>query len=158
MEGRGLENFQKKQKHSKFHKCPKSFPKVCKRVLNMFWGKFFEKFFLPRVPWRVGFSKISKKNRKNSKFQKCPKSFPKVSKRVFNKLWGDVFENFFAQCSISVFLDFKLWVQIPELGNTSSVFRHNTQQTFFLHSRHSQYTQSHFRISGLKIMTSDSST
>ena len=33
----------------------------------------------------------------------------------------------------------------------SSVFRNNTQQTFFLHSRHSQYTQSLFRISGLKI-------
>ena len=30
---------------SKFQKCPKVFPKVSKRVLNMFWGKFFEKFY-----------------------------------------------------------------------------------------------------------------
>ena len=40
----------------------------------------------------------------------------------------------------------------------SSVLRHNTQQTFFLHSSHSQYTQFHFRCSGLKIVSSDSRT
>ena len=37
----------------------------------------------------------------------------------------------------------------------SSVFRHNNQQTFFLHSRQSQNTQFHFRFSGLKIVSSD---
>ena len=40
----------------------------------------------------------------------------------------------------------------------SSVLRHNTQQTFFLHSRHSQYTQFHFRCSGLKNVSSGSRT
>ena len=70
---------------SKFQKCPKSFPKVSKRVLNVFWGKFFEKFFLPSVPWRVEFSKIFKKI--FSKFQKCPKVFPKVSKRVLGRFF-----------------------------------------------------------------------
>ena len=29
---------------SKFRKCPKSLPKASKRVLNVFWGKLFEKF------------------------------------------------------------------------------------------------------------------
>ena len=91
MEGRVFENFQ--IFFSKFQKCPKSFPKVSKRVLNVFWGKFFEKFFLPSVPWRVEFSKIFEK-KIFSKFQKCPKVFSKVSKRVLNMFWGKVFEKF----------------------------------------------------------------
>ena len=37
---------------SNFQKCPKVFPKVSKRVLNMFWGNLFEKF-LPSFPRRV---------------------------------------------------------------------------------------------------------
>ena len=44
-EGRVFENFQKNQKNSKFQKCQKSFPKVSKRVLYVFWGNFFEKFY-----------------------------------------------------------------------------------------------------------------
>ena len=59
---------------------------------------------------------------------------------------------------ISDFLDLKLWVQIPEPKTLRSVFRHKKQQTFFLHSRHNQYTRSHFRFSGTKIMSSDSRT
>ena len=84
--------FLKIKKFSKFQKCPKSFPKVSKRVLNMFWGKFSENF-LPSVPWRVETSKIFKK--KFSKLQKCPKLFPKISKRVLNLFWVKFFENFF---------------------------------------------------------------
>ena len=60
--------------------------------------------------------------------------------------------------SISEFLDLKLRVQIPELKSMSSVFRHKTQQIFFLHSRRSEYTQLHFRCSGIKILSSDSRT
>ena len=41
-----------KQVFSKFQKCPKVFPKVSKRVLNVFWGKLFENF-LPSFPRRV---------------------------------------------------------------------------------------------------------
>ena len=37
-------------------------------------------------------------------------------------------------------------------------FRHNTQQCFFLHLRHSQFTQFHFRFCGLKILSWDSRT
>ena len=78
MEGRVFENFQ--FFFSKFQKGPKSFPKVSKRVLNLFWVNFFEKFFLPSVAWRVEFSKIFKKiyfqNSKNA--QKCSQKYPKV--------------------------------------------------------------------------------
>ena len=90
VEGRVFENFQKKI-FSKFQKCPKSFPKISKRVLNVFWGKLFEKI-LPSFPWKVESSKIFKKIKKVSKFLKCPKSFPKISKRVLNVFWGKLFE------------------------------------------------------------------
>ena len=43
-EGRVFENFQKNGKNSKFQKCPKSFPKVSTRVLNMLCGDFSEFF------------------------------------------------------------------------------------------------------------------
>ena len=46
MECRVFENFQKNIS-SKFQKCPKVFSKVSKRVLNLFWVKFFENFFCP---------------------------------------------------------------------------------------------------------------
>ena len=99
--------FLKIKKFSKFQKCPKSFPKVSKRVLNMFWGKFSENF-LPSVPWRVKSSKLFKKIEKLSKFQKGPKTFPKVSKRVLNMFWGEFFEKlFFAQCSMETSKIFK---------------------------------------------------
>ena len=62
------------------------FPKVSKRVLNMFWGKLFEKF-LPSFPWNVESSKIFKKkyfqNSKNA--QKCSQNYPNVFE-------GDFFE------------------------------------------------------------------
>ena len=77
VEGRVFENFQKKI-FSKFQKGPKSFPKVSKRVLNTFWGEFFEKLFFAQCSMET--SKIFKKD--ISKFHKCPKVFPKVSKRV----------------------------------------------------------------------------
>ena len=79
MEGRVFENFLKNQKTLKIQKCPKSFPKVSKPVLNMFWGKLFEKF-LPSFHGMSSLRKFSKKI--FSKFQNCPKVFPKVSKRV----------------------------------------------------------------------------
>ena len=78
MEGRVFEKFLKNQKILKIQKCPKSFPKVSKPVLNMFWGNFFEKF-LPSFPWNVESSKISKKYFQNSKIaQKCSQKYPNV--------------------------------------------------------------------------------
>ena len=91
LEGRVFKNFQKTF-FSKFQKCPKSFPKVSKRVLNVFWGKFFDDFFAQCSAE----SRIFQNFQKNifSKFQKCPKSFPKVSKRVLNLLWVKFFKIF----------------------------------------------------------------
>ena len=79
MEGRVFENFLKNQKILKIQKCPKSFPKVSKPVLNMFWGKLFEKF-LPSFPWNVESSTIFKKLYfQNSKIaQKCSQKYPNV--------------------------------------------------------------------------------
>ncbi len=94
MQGRDFEMFSKNQKNFKIAKIPKSFPKVSKRVLNMLWGSFFEKTFLPSVPCRVDFEMFSK-NRKFFKIQKSPKSCPKVSKRVLNMFWGIFFWKFF---------------------------------------------------------------
>ena len=91
MEGRVFENFQNFF-FSKFQKCPKSFPKVSKCVLNLFWVKFSEKFFCPVFCGGSSFRKFSKKI--FSKFQKCPKVFPKVSKRVLNMFWGKFLEKF----------------------------------------------------------------
>ena len=85
MECRVFETFQKKiKKFSKITpKTHQTVPKESKSVLNMFLGKFFEKF-LPNFPWKVESSKIFKKIKKSLKFRKGPKSFPKVSKRVLN--------------------------------------------------------------------------
>ena len=83
---------------SKFQKCPKSFPKVSKRVLNVFGANFSKIFFAQcSVEGRV-FKNFHKKYFQNSK--KCPKVFSKVSKRVLNMFWGKIFEKFYAQCSM----------------------------------------------------------
>ena len=78
MEGRVFENFP--IFFSKFQKCPKSFPKVSKRVLNVFWGKLFEIFFAQgSVEGRV-FENFHKKYFQNSKnAQKCSQKYPNVS-------------------------------------------------------------------------------
>ena len=66
---------------SKFQKGPKSVLKISKRVLNMFWGKIFEKIYAQcSMEGRV-FENFPK-NQKILKIQKCPKVFPKLSKRV----------------------------------------------------------------------------
>ena len=84
MEGRvfKIKNF------SKFQKGPKSFPKMSKRVLNMFWGNFFEKNFLPSVPWRVesSKSKIFQNSKKAQNLsQKCPNVFWTCFGVIFSK-------------------------------------------------------------------------
>ena len=90
--------FKKNKEFSKFQKSRKSLPKVSKRVLNLFWGKFFKKTSQCSMEARV----LENFRQKMSKFQKCPKSFPKASKRVLNMFWGEFFGKFFAQCSMDV--------------------------------------------------------
>ena len=86
MEGRVFENFQKKiRKVSKFQKCPKSFLKVSKRVLNVFCGKSFGKF-LPSFRWNVESSKIFKFFF-FFKIPKMPKSVPKRIQTCFRVIF-----------------------------------------------------------------------
>ena len=93
MEGRVFENFQKKI-FSKFQKCPKSFTKKSKRVLNVFWGDF-SKIFCPVFHGWSSFQKFSKKSKKfQNSNQKRTKPFPKESKSVWNMFWGIFFEKF----------------------------------------------------------------
>ena len=63
-----LENFEKNQKTLNFQERPKLFPKESKRVLNMFWGKFFEQFFCPVFRGESRLRNFSKK------FKKCENS------------------------------------------------------------------------------------
>ena len=136
MECRVFENFQKNIS-SKFQKCPKVFSKVSKRVLNMFWGKLFEKF-LPSFPWNVESSKIFKKN--IFKIPKMPKSVPKSIQTCFELVLGSNFsKNFYAQCSVEgrVFENFrkKNIFKIPKmpksvLKSIQTCFDNVLRQTF----------------------------
>ena len=79
MEGRVFENF-KKYIYSKIQKGRKLFPKVSKRVLNMFWGKFFGKF-LPIFRGVSSLPKFSKKLKKcqiSKNVQNCSQKCPNV--------------------------------------------------------------------------------
>ena len=91
MDGRVFEKFQKKISNSR--KGPKSFPKVSKRVLDVFWGKLFEKCFAQFcMEGRV--LENFQKNQKKSNFLKRPKSSPKESKRVSIVFWDNFSEKF----------------------------------------------------------------
>ena len=82
-------------------KCPKSFPKVSKHVLNMFWVNFFKNFFFAQCSMEGRVFENFQTIRKFLKNAKMPKSFPKVSKHVLNMFWVNFFKKkFFAQCSM----------------------------------------------------------
>ena len=85
---------------SKFQKCPKSFPNVSKRVLNVFWGQIFEKNFMSRVPRRVESQKNFKKIKKISKNPKMPKIVPKRIQTCFDCNLGQFSRKIFAQFSM----------------------------------------------------------
>ena len=75
-------NRKKNRKNLKTRKCPKTFLKVSKQVLNLFWGDFFGK----NCPVHPGESKLGKtpKNWKNLQFFKMPK---KRSQKQSNMFW-----------------------------------------------------------------------
>ena len=95
MEGRVFENFQ--FFFSKFQKCPKSFPKVSKRVLNVFWGKLFENFFAQCSVEGQVFEKIQNFI---FKIPKMPKSVPKSIQTCFEHVLWKIFRKIFAQFSM----------------------------------------------------------
>ena len=83
---------------SKFQKGPKSFPKISKRVLNLFWVKFFENFFAQcSLEGRV-FENFQQKN--IFKIPKMPKSVPKSLQTCFEHVLGQTFRKIFAQFSM----------------------------------------------------------
>ena len=96
--GSSLPTFSKKiKKVSNFLKRPKSFPKVSKRVLNVFWGKFFENFFAQCSVER----RVFKNFQKNIfKIPKMPKSVPKTIQTCFERVLGQTFRKIFAQFSM----------------------------------------------------------
>ena len=83
---------------SKFQKGPKSFPKISKRVLNLFWVKFFEKNFCPVFRGGSSFRKFSRK--KIFKIPKMPKSVPKSLQTCFEHVLGQTFRKSSAQFSM----------------------------------------------------------
>ena len=86
--GSSLRKFSKKSKNfSKLQKSLKSFPKMSKRVLNMFWGIFFEKFFAQcSMEGRV-FENFQK-NQKFSKIPNKPKIVPITVQKCFEHILG----------------------------------------------------------------------
>ena len=93
--------FKKIKKFPKFQKCPKSFPKVCKHVLHMFWGKLSEKF----CPVFHGMSSLRKFSKKFIfKIPKMPKSVPKSIQTCFEhvlwKLFWKIFAQFYMECPV----------------------------------------------------------
>ena len=107
------------------------FPKVSKRVLNMFWGKFFEKF-LPSFPWNVESSKIFKK--KLFKIPKTPKSVPKSIQTCFRVIFS---KKIYALCSMEgrVFENFYFFFKTPKMPkivpkSIQTCFEHVLGQTF----------------------------
>ena len=86
----------KKEKFSTFQKCPKLFPKVSKRDLNMFWSDlFFEKKRFPVFHRGSSLRKFSKKNRKNFKIPKLLKFAPKSVQTCFEQVIRQKFGNRF---------------------------------------------------------------
>ena len=120
---------------SKFQKCPKSFPKASKRVLNVFWGEFFDNFFCPVFH---GWSSLQKFPKKSKNFQnsnqKRTKPFPKESKSVLNKFWGKFFEKIFAQFSMGgrVFENFQKKQRIFKVPKKPKIVTKSVQTCFEL--------------------------
>ena len=162
MEGRDFENFQKNQKSfkilkmpkivpkkakqkfsksknfSKFQKSPKSFPKLSKRVLNMFWGDFLEKFFWPVFHGGSDLRKFSKKSKNfqkskkaENRSQKCPnENFQNQKKFQYSKHAQNCSQkcpNVFWSC-FRVILSKKLFAQCSMEGRVFENFQKNQKR------------------------------
>ena len=89
--GSRLRKFPKKSKKNlNIQKCPNSFAKVSKRVLNVFWGEFFEKIF-DQCSMEGRVFKNFQKNQKNFKIPKMPKIVPKSIQTCFEQFLGPIF-------------------------------------------------------------------
>ena len=102
-----IESFRKIRKNSKTQKCPTSFPKLSKLVLNMFCG-IFSKKNLPRVPCRVGPSKFFQ-NSKKFNIPKLPKFVSKSVQTCFQHALGRFFRFFLPSVPCRDFQIFWTW-------------------------------------------------
>ena len=96
LQGRKMEKNERKIGLLKFEKCPKTFLKVSKLVLNLFWGNFLGKK-VPSAPRNVKTWNNFKKLEKLSHFENDQKRSQKQS----NMFWT-CFEEFFWQNCCSV--------------------------------------------------------
>ena len=80
--------FKKMKNFSILKKSPKSFPKVSKRVLNMFWVNFFENFFFAKCSMEGRVFENFQKNEKLFKIEKKPKIVPKSVQTCFEQVLG----------------------------------------------------------------------
>ena len=106
---------------------PRNVAKIVQTCFEHVLWQFSRRKNLPRVPWRVGFSKIFKIIKKISKIQNWSKSFSMVSKRVLNMLWGDfseflcpvfhagLFRFSWLKDMRSVFWTWKIWIRFSGL-------------------------------------------
>ena len=78
--------------------CPKSFPKLFKRALNMFWGSFSEIFFA-QCFMEGQVCENFQKNQKFFRIPKMPEIVPKSVQTFFEHVLGQFFRIFSAQCS-----------------------------------------------------------
>ncbi len=83
--------FKKIKKNSKIQKCPKSFPKVSKRVLNMFSCVFFQKKTFAQCSMEGRVFENFQKNQKIFKIPKMPKIVPKSVQTCFEHVLGCFF-------------------------------------------------------------------
>ena len=128
--GSSLRIFSKKIKtFSNFQTCQKIVSKMCKRVLNMLWGNIFENSFAQCSLQGISDSLDWKLWVQILEIKKYEFSFPDLKAWV---QFSDTKLNRHSFCihatvklrnSISDFLDLKLWVQILEIKNMSSVLR-----------------------------------
>ena len=82
------------KKDLNIQKCPNSFAKVSKRVLNVFWGEFFEKNF-DQCSMEGRVFETFQKNQKNFKIPKMPKIVPKIIQTSFEQVLGRFFLKIF---------------------------------------------------------------
>ena len=146
------------EKNQKKFKVPKM-SKIVPECPNVFRSNFFEKKFAQcSMEGRV-FEYFQKRSKLFQISKHAKKSFPKCP-NVFWTCFGSIFLKIYLPSvlcrAFQIFWTENYEFRFSKLKNMSSNFRHNTQQTSFLHSRHSQYTQFHFRVSGLKFVSSDS--
>ena len=107
----------KMEKLSFFSKCPKTFSKRFKHVLNMLRGNLSVKNFCAVHPGGSILGKTSEELEELSIFQNAQKSFPKAIKHVLNMFRGHFSGKNFAQCTLGG-QEKKRWEKMENFNNS----------------------------------------